>query len=99
MNDSTYKNLLLTDFPIKTDIAATKDTIEIIKDAEAAFNWMLRHAFANGQRPAEVKLFLVDRRGEQRYLLMRSVAAVEGDTETIKEFYATQKPQKESDQD
>ena len=87
MNDSFYKNLLCSDFPIKTEIAATKDTIEIIKDAEAAFNWMLKHAFASGQRPVEVKLFLVDRRGEQRYLLMRAVSAVEGDTETIKEFY------------
>lgn len=87
MNDSPYNNLLLSDFPIKTEIAATKDTIEIIKDAEAAFNCMLRHALASGQRPAEVKLFLVDRRGEQRYLLMRAVAAAERDTETIKEFY------------
>ena len=99
MKESTYRNLWLSDFPIKTKAQVTKDTIEIIKDAEAAFNWMLRHAFTNSQRPAEVKLFLVDRRGEQRYLLMRTVAAAEEDAETIKEFYATQKPKEESDPD
>ena len=87
MNDSLYKNLRLSDFPVPTDVKATEDTLQILLDAETAFNWMLNESFAFGQRPVEVKLFLIDRPGLTHCLLMRAVAAAEGDTETIKEFY------------
>lgn len=97
MNDSAYKNLRLSDFPVPTDVKATEDALQILLDAETAFNWMLNESFAFGQRPVEVKLFLIDRPGLPHHLLMRAVAAAEGDTETIKEFYAKKKPKEESD--
>lgn len=87
MSDSPYKNLRLLDFPVPTDVKATEDTLQILLDAETVFNRMLNESFAFGQRPVEVKLFLIDRPGLPHCLLMQAVAAAEGDTETIKEFY------------
>lgn len=98
MSDPIYNNLRLSDFPVLTDVPATEDTIRIIMHAERAFNWMLESAAELGHIPVEVKMFVVDRPGEQRHLLMKAVAAAEGDTETIKRFYETKK-QKQDDAD
>jgi len=99
MNDPTYKNLRLSDFPISTDVKATEETLQIVLDAETVFNWMLEHAATHGQRPVEVRLFLIDRVGLPQHLLMRAVAAAEGDTETIKRFYEQKKQTQRPDAD
>jgi hypothetical protein len=99
MNDPAYKNLRLSDFPVLTDVPATEDTIRIIMHAERAFNWMLESAAVLGHAPLEVKLWVCDRPGEQGRLLMKAVAAVEGDAETIKRFYETKKQTQRPDAD
>lgn len=98
MTAPIYNNLRLSDFPVPTDVPATEDTIRIIMHAERAFNWMLESAAELGHTPVEVKLWVIDRPGEQRRLLVKAVAAAEGDAETIKRFYETKK-QKQDDAD